>query len=130
MRKARLGSVVGLTLGLFAAVSNAHAMSRDVRTVLRSGMWGAVAGTAVGIVSYAAGSSGRSVFVGSSVGLYFGLILGSYYVWERNSPAEARRDSAPEADRINLAEFQKAERRLPESGKPPLVHVQFAKFEF
>lgn len=76
-----------LLLGsVLAAPSNAHAVHRDVKSVLTFSAYGLAAGTLVGLASFPLTQNNRSVFVGSSMGLYLGMIVGIYYINHRYDP--------------------------------------------
>ncbi len=62
------------------------AMSRDVRTVLTVGLYGIAAGSLLGALALPATQDVKSIFIGSSVGLYLGLIIGIYHVNHRDDP--------------------------------------------
>lgn len=61
-------------------------MDRDVRSVLRTSAYGALAGTALGVVSLPATKSVRGVFIGTSLGLYLGIAIGIYHITHRDDP--------------------------------------------
>lgn len=71
-------------------------MDADTRTVLRDGGWGLLGGTAAGLIALPlTGGGARSVFIGSSVGLYIGLIAGFYHIYTKDdadSPFRAERE--------------------------------------
>jgi hypothetical protein len=76
---------VALVLSLAVPVP-AHAMSKDVRTVLVSGVYGLAAGTAVGVVAWPIAKTPRTIIIGSSVGLYMGLVVGVFHILNRHDP--------------------------------------------
>jgi hypothetical protein len=93
----------GSRLILIAAVSSlafasrpAFAMSRDVRSVIVAGEYGMLGGTLLGIASLPLARSGRSVFIGTSVGLYLGIVAGIYYIHHRDDPGNPLRRAARE----------------------------------
>ena len=99
---------------LFVAPSNAHALEPDTRTVLKSGLYGTLAGAGAGVLSRALGSNTRSIFVGASVGLYMGLVLGFYYIWDRDPYAVLeKRDQGPETNRELASRDVLESRQLP-----------------
>ncbi len=69
----------------------ARAMDQDVRAVLVAGTYGLGAGTLLGIASYPFTNKVRGIFVGSSIGLYLGLIMGAYYISNRYDPGNPLR---------------------------------------
>ena len=64
----------------------AHALNRDVRAVLITSGYGVAAGTILGLASFPLNQNPRSIFIGSSVGLYLGIAVGVYYIFHRYSP--------------------------------------------
>jgi hypothetical protein len=72
----------------------AAAMDRDVRSVLVGGGYGLLGGAVLGLVAYPITQNPRSIAVGTSIGLYLGLALGFYYVWERDNPENPLRPDA------------------------------------
>ena len=65
-------------------VSPAWAVDRDVRAVLTTSAYGVAGGTLLGLASLPLHRSGRSVFMGTSLGLYLGAIVGFYYIGHRD----------------------------------------------
>jgi hypothetical protein len=63
-------------------------MDKGVRTVLIAGMYGAGAGTVLGLAAYPITNNVRSLFMGSSIGLYLGLALGIYLVANPDDPVD------------------------------------------
>lgn len=55
-------------------------MDPKVRVVASTALYGTVGGALLGTASLAFGAKGRAVAIGASVGLYAGLIFGSYVV--------------------------------------------------
>ena len=86
----RLAGLILIAVSLGAATP-ARAMDRDVRAVLVAGGYGLLAGTALGLVSYPLTRDTRSIFIGTSVGLYLGLIAGIYYINNRDDPGNPLR---------------------------------------
>jgi hypothetical protein len=77
---------LGLTLSLLIPHQNARALDRDVKAVLITGAYGIVGGTAIGLVSWPMTRQVRSIFMGSSIGLYLGLAAGIYFIQNRHDP--------------------------------------------
>ncbi|MCC7440823.1 MAG: hypothetical protein IT285_04275 [Bdellovibrionales bacterium] len=69
----------------------AHAMSREVKTVLVTGIYGAGAGTVLGLTTYPITGELRSVVMGTSVGLYLGIALGIYFICTPDDPGNPHR---------------------------------------
>lgn len=84
--------VVALSIALPAP--SAQALDRDSRTVLKAGTYGILAGTAVGLLTWPVSQTNRSVFIGSSMGLYLGLAVGIYHITHRDDPSNPLRESA------------------------------------
>ena len=78
--------VASLALGMgVAAPRSAFAMNQRVRTVLVAGAYGAVGGTALGLVSLPITRDSRSLFIGTSLGLYLGVAVGIYYLFDKSN---------------------------------------------
>lgn len=75
-----------LALSLGAQPRSAHALDRDVRAVLIAGLYGIAGGTILGAASLPLTREPRTVFMGSSLGLYLGIAVGFYYIWHRYDP--------------------------------------------
>ncbi len=85
----RLSKLMILTFVVYLAQttffsSQAHAISQDMRTVIRGGTYGLVGGTIVGLAVLPLTGSVRGVFIGSSLGLYMGILMGVYRVTNRD----------------------------------------------
>src|SRR5690606_28800996 len=96
-KRARLGSkcktsswIRGLALGLVMALAlipcQSYALSRDVKSVFVAGAYGALGGTVLGLAAYPSTQEARSIFMGTSIGLYLGLVVGIYFIANRNNP--------------------------------------------
>ena len=67
--------------------ARAHALDSDTRTVLRDSGYGLVGGTVIAAAFLPlTGGGARQVFIGSSVGLYIGIIAGIYVITHRDEP--------------------------------------------
>lgn len=66
--------------------NRSEAMSSDVRTVLTTGVYGIVGGTVLGLAAYPFTRSTRGIFIGTAIGLYFGLAAGIYHINNRDNP--------------------------------------------
>jgi hypothetical protein len=86
-----------LGLALLLPPAPAAAMSRDVRSVIVTGAYGALGGTAIGLVLYPVTHSARGVFIGTSVGLYLGIIAGLYHIHHRDDPMNPLAGAEPPA---------------------------------
>lgn len=83
-------------------------MDPKVKVVATTALYGTVGGALLGTASLAFGTGGRSVAIGSSLGLYAGLLFGSYVVvthqmkqrgyYDQEGPV--RDDFYPEADEV------------------------------
>jgi hypothetical protein len=60
--------------------SKAYAMDPKVKVMATTALYGTVGGALLGTASLAFGTKGRAVAIGSSLGLYAGLLFGSYVV--------------------------------------------------
>jgi hypothetical protein len=74
-----------------AVPTPAKAMDRNVKALLVAGSYGMVGGTLLGALSLPFTQNVRSMFVGTSLGLYLGLAVGVYYVVERDNPGNPLR---------------------------------------
>lgn len=100
---------MALLLGLALcgwAPGSANAMDRDARAVIRSSTWGTAAGTVLGAMAFGFSKDVRTVFQGSSIGLYFGIAFGLYHVTHREDlgnplrtpPIPSRRSSSEDSE--------------------------------
>ncbi len=110
-------------LGVAGATPSAHAMSRDVRAVLVAGAYGLAGGTALGLVSFPATQSPRSIFIGTSVGLYLGLAAGIVYVLQRQETPGAVAE-------LDFQRGQKQLRRPMDFHEAPLTEISFSVYRF
>lgn len=78
--------LAGASLGAGMPMREARAMSRDVKAVLITGLYGIAAGTALGLISWPMTGSSRAVFIGSSIGMYLGVGTGIYFITHRDDP--------------------------------------------
>jgi len=87
---APLGLALSLSLAMvlgLAVPTRAHAeLPRDVKAVLTTSLYGLVGGTVMGVASYPLTGDPKSIFVGSSLGLYLGIGVGIYYILNRDDP--------------------------------------------
>lgn len=75
---------------IILAPTRAWALDRDVRRVLVAGGYGMAAGTVLGALSVPFTQNVRTMFVGTSLGLYLGLVVGVYYVLDQDNPLRLR----------------------------------------
>lgn len=75
------------------AVPARAVLDQDTRTLIRTSEYGLVAGTAAGLLMWPLSGQLRSVFIGSSIGLYVGIVVGVYHIFERPNP-DSSSDSA------------------------------------
>ena len=92
---ARITIICLLTLAILSAPARALTLNKDVKVVLTTGIYGLAVGTAAGLVSYPISKSPRTVFIGSSVGLYLGIAVGIYHIFNRDDPGNPLRSEAP-----------------------------------
>jgi hypothetical protein len=64
----------------------ASALTYDQTTFAKVALYGFLAGTLMGAVVYSSNQNLRSVFIGSSVGLYLGTAVGIYHITHRLDP--------------------------------------------
>jgi len=76
--------VAGLSVSV--ATKPAYAMDRDVKTVIKYGGYGILVGTGVGLITWPFTQDLRAVFMGTSIGLYLGIAIGIYQVFNRENP--------------------------------------------
>jgi hypothetical protein len=112
--------VIGGLLASLPGARVARAMDRDVRAVLAGGAYGLVGGTALGLASYPFTQRTRNIFVGTSIGLYLGLVVGFYHVWHRDDPENPLRVDAGGVDAP----------AGPVSAPPALFEARFAVVRF
>ena len=62
------------------AIPKAHAINPKVRIIFSTGVYGTLGGALLGSATLAFGSGERSIAQGASIGLYLGLIFGSFVV--------------------------------------------------
>lgn len=98
----KIKSLFIVSLFLWASLYSTRAHSIDPRTkaVLTMAAYGTAGGALLGTASLAFGTKGRAVAIGASLGLYAGIIFGSYIVlehrlqnYQRQHPQEYYPDS-------------------------------------
>lgn len=80
LKLTKLLIIFSLFIGSFTYSPKAHAIDSKVKAILTMAAYGTVGGALLGSASLAFGTGGRSPFIGASLGLYAGLIFGSYIV--------------------------------------------------
>lgn len=75
----------------FLFSTQSFALSKDVKTVLIASGWGILGGTAMGLLSLPFTQSFKSVFMGSSIGLYLGIAGGFYHISHTDDPTNPLR---------------------------------------
>jgi hypothetical protein len=89
-----------LLAAVVATPRPSYALGRDVRAVMTTSLYGIAAGTVLGLGSYAFNHEPRSIAIGSSVGLYLGIIAGIYYINHRDDAGNPLRSDADELRRL------------------------------
>ena len=144
MKKLITATFVCFTL-LFSSVSNA-AINPKLKMVGTMAGYGVVGGALLGTASMAFGSGGRSIAKGASLGLYAGIIFGSYIILnyemkKRGFGTEQRNDYYPDSSspyendqtniKLDIEDYQLAQfenKRDPKSD--PLIFMNFLQMEF
>lgn len=77
-----------LVAGAFSlsSVRSAHAIDRDLNSIIITSEYGMLAGTVVGCATLPFTQDARAIFIGTSAGLYLGIAVGIYFVLNRNNP--------------------------------------------
>lgn len=87
-----LTAVIGLI-----PFKSAQAVDPKLKVLMTTAAYGTVGGALLGTASLAFGTSSRAVFQGASIGLWTGLIFGSYIVYShQNRPASNTDGQYPE----------------------------------
>lgn len=73
-------------LTIFLASTQSQAMDRDLRALITFGQYGLLGGTVVGLATVPFTHGIRSMFLGSSIGLYMGIAAGVYHITHRDDP--------------------------------------------
>ncbi|MCM2279366.1 MAG: hypothetical protein NDJ89_14925 [Oligoflexia bacterium] len=115
-------SVLLLALTLLCVPSTGLALDRDQRAIAVGIFYGAGAGTVLGLASLPLARSGKGVFMGTSIGLYLGLVAALYHIGHREDPENPLRvTTAPAAREVWLPASVPAE--LP-------LQAEFAVYRF
>lgn len=126
---------VAAALMLFLSVSiaprQAGALDKDIKAVLLIGAYGMAAGTVLGLASYPFTKNPRSVFIGTSVGLYMGIGVGFYYLWDKHNPdSPFRNPGAMGHDSRGLSDEDWSSRTIGPERVPPLAYAAFKVADF
>lgn len=108
-------ALCALSLMCFAQ-EPAHAVSKDTKTVLTAGAYGALGGTVLGLIAFPFSGKLRTIPIGTSIGLYLGAAVGFYHIWHRDDPGNPLGRGYSEM-RIDQPE-------------PPLFETQWAVLRF
>lgn len=144
MKKLIISSILCFTF-LFSQVSYG-ALDPKLRMVGTMASYGVVGGALLGTASLAFGTGGRSIAKGASLGLYAGIIFGSYIILnyelkKRGYGQEPKEDYYPESSgtydkdqgyiKMELEDYQLAQfenKKDPKSD--PLFFMNFLNMEF
>lgn len=145
MKKLITATFVCFTL-VFSSVARADIDPR-VKMVGTMAGYGVVGGALLGTASLAFGSSGRSIAKGASLGLYAGIIFGSYVIFnyemkKRGFGAETKENYYPESDSpydnndqtnilVDINEYRLAQfESKKDPKKEPKFFMNFLNYEF
>ena len=144
MKKLIISTFVCFTL-LFSSVSHAS-VDPKLKMVVPMASYGVVGGALLGTASLAFGSGGRSIAKGASLGLYAGIIFGSYIILnyemkKRGYGVESKGDYYPESSgpyeydqtstAVNIEEYQLAQFENKKDPKEdPKFFMNFLSYEF
>ena len=144
MKKLIISTFVCFTL-LFSSVSHAS-VDPKLKMVVTMASYGVVGGALLGTASLAFGSGGRSIAKGASLGLYAGIIFGSYIILnyemkKRGYGVESKGDYYPESSgpyeydqtstAVNIEEYQLAQFENKKDPKEdPKFFMNFFNYEF
>ena len=65
------------------APQRVQAVDRDVLFVIETAQYGLIGGTVLGLASLPMTHNARTIFIGSSIGLYLGIAAGLYLIFDR-----------------------------------------------
>jgi hypothetical protein len=95
-----------LVLLLLIAPVQAQALSRNTSTMVTTGWYGILGGTAVGLVAWPLAGSNRAVGIGAAVGLWLGLAVGIYHIHHRDDPGNPLRSDARDKPQLFVDEWE------------------------
>ena len=78
-----------ISLFCFSATS-AHALDKKVALMFKTAGYGAAAGLLVGAATWTMGGPSRNALIGTSLGLYAGIILGTYILITQDDGPKAK----------------------------------------
>lgn len=99
---------------------SARALNRDVKAVIITGGYGILGGTVLGLASVPFTRDARSIFIGSSVGLYLGIAVGVFYVMHRDDPDNPLRTENQVVPSTEMHAIDQYETKLAEIAVPVL----------
>ncbi len=126
-----LAGLVALWVCVALTPAPACAVSREVRTVLVTGLYGAGAGTVLGLTTYPITGEFRSVLMGTSVGLYLGLALGIYFIStpeDPGNPYRAGREGEPSGAYLTAMPRAAEGSAAGRTTNQPAISLRFASF--
>ncbi|HLE00907.1 MAG TPA: hypothetical protein VJB59_11640 [Bdellovibrionota bacterium] len=129
MRRAFLISLVSLVLANALLPVQARAIDRDVRSVLVAGGYGILGGTVLGLAAFPFTRDGRSIAVGTSIGLYLGIAAGFYYISHREELGDSLRGERRD-DATLYSAFDPGTPSGPFQPEKPVVEVNVAMWSF
>ena len=121
---------------LFLAPRQSNAVSKNVRTVWVTGSYGILVGAGMGLIAWPLTGGGiRTLFMGMSVGLYLGIIIGIYHNQSRNDPNNPFRNGQiyhlePLHPWALIADTGHSQSKLPKADSPALIHWQKTVLRF
>lgn len=87
-----------VTLLLVSSIhNNAYALNPKVKVLLSTGAYGMIGGSLLGAATLAFGTSGRTVAQGASIGLWTGLLFGSYIILSHMAVENRAQEAVPYA---------------------------------
>jgi len=78
--------VLGLVLTSGSVSQSARALDRDLKDVINVSLFGLTIGTGVGLLAWPLAGKLRAIPIGSSIGLYLGIVAGIYHIQNRRNP--------------------------------------------
>lgn len=106
----------------------ARAEKSDATILLTTTLYGTLAGTALGLVTYPFTQTHQSILIGAGVGLVLGIIVGIYHVNHREDPNNPLRGELRLAPKEALTYAAAAAAAGPELTPPALILAQEPTF--